>query len=54
MRDDLTQVVNEAHIEHLVGLVENQDFHGGKFNESLSDQIQQTTWRRNEDVNAGL
>ena len=48
--DDLLDVVDEAHVEHGVGFIEDQMAELVEVDESLLDQIQQPTGRRHDDV----
>jgi hypothetical protein len=50
--DDLAQCVDEAEVEHLVGLVEDEDLKRGEADETLLDQVEQTARRGDEDVDA--
>ncbi|VVN29078.1 hypothetical protein PS619_04726 [Pseudomonas fluorescens] len=51
-REDFLHVVHEAHVEHAVGFVEDEDFHVGQINAALAAQIEQTTRAGNEHVDA--
>ena len=45
-------VVNEAHVEHAVGLVKHEVFHVPEIDVTLLFQVEQSTWRGHEDVDA--
>ncbi len=49
---DPPQVVDEAHVEHPVGLVEDQHFHVRQIHEALLHQVQQPAGRGDQDVDA--
>ncbi len=53
-RHDPPQIVNEAHVQHAVGLVEDQDFDAAKIDEALLHEIQQPAGRGDEDIDAGF
>ena len=53
-RHDLADVVDEAHVEHLVGFVEHEDFELGERQRALIDEIEQPAGRGDEDVDAVL
>ncbi len=42
-REDFLHIVNEAHVEHAVGLVEDQDFYMRQVDAALTGQVQQAT-----------
>ncbi len=44
--------MNKAHIEHAIGFIQHQDFDLREINRILMRQIQQTTWRCHQHVNA--
>ena len=50
--DDAADVVDEAHVEHAIGFVENEEFHFGKINIELTGVIEQTAGRGDEKVAA--
>ena len=45
-------VVNEAHVEHAVGLVKHEVFHVPEIDVTLLFQVEQSTWCGHEDVDA--
>src|SRR5206468_185728 len=49
-RNDPLQRVDEAEVEHLVGLVEDEDLELAKAQRALIDQIEQAAGRRDQDV----
>ena len=49
---DLAQRMDEAEVQHLVRLVQDQDFDLGKVGEALLDQIEQAAGRGHQDVDA--
>src|SRR5690606_33245387 len=51
--DDLLHVVDEAHVEHAVGFVEDKILNGGEVHRTLADQIQQRAGAGDEDVEPG-
>ena len=51
---DLAQRVNEAKVEHLVGLVEDEDFDVAELERLLVDQVEQPARRRDEDIGAAM
>ena len=51
-RKDATDIVNEAHIEHAVCFVEHQHLDGGKISGALTREVEQTSWRRDDDIHA--
>ena len=48
--DDAPDVVDEAHVEHPVGLVEDERFDGPQLHESLRHQVEEASGRGDEDV----
>ncbi len=50
--DDLANVVDEAHVEHAIGLVEHQHLHLGKIRGTLLRQIEQAPGSRHQDIAA--
>ena len=48
----LADVVDEAHVEHLVGLVEDEDLHVRQHDSALVDEVEQPAGRGDEDVDA--
>jgi len=53
-RQHFPDVMDEAHVEHAVGLVQHQDFHGGKVDGALADVVEQAAGRGDQDVDAAL
>ena len=51
-RDDLPDVVDEAHVEHAVGLVEDEDFDPVESDGAVLHEVHETPWRGDEDVDA--
>ncbi|MNF77489.1 hypothetical protein D3C84_596370 [compost metagenome] len=51
-REDLLDVMHEAHVEHAVGFVQHQDFHMGQIHGTLADQVEQATGAGHQDVDA--
>src|SRR5580700_7021214 len=49
--DDLTNIVDEAHVEHAVGLVQHEKLHVAKTQRIAPDEIEQPSWCRDEDIN---
>ena len=54
LRDDLPHVVDEAHVEHPVGLVEHEDFDAGEVERAAPDVVEQAARRGDDDVDAAL
>ena len=52
LRDDAHDVLDEAHVEHPVGLVENDVVDFGQRQGTLVQQVEQTARRRDDDVDA--
>ena len=50
--DDPPDVVDEAHVEHPVGLVEDEDLEPVEADVALADQVEQAAGRGDEDVDA--
>ena len=48
----LADGVDEAHVEHLVGFVEDEDFDLGQRQRAALDEIEQAARRGDEDVDA--
>ncbi|MCY1403226.1 hypothetical protein D9M71_183960 [compost metagenome] len=48
--EDLLHVVDEAHVEHAVGFVEDQDFHVGQVDAALADEVEQAAGARDQNV----
>ena len=53
-RHDLADVVDEAHVEHPVRLVQHEDLELAEVDRPLRLQVQETARRRDEDVHAAL
>ncbi len=51
-RNDALDVVNEAHVEHAVGFVENQDFDLVERHGALIDEVEQAAGRCHQDFDA--
>ena len=51
-RQNLLDVMDEAHVQHAVGLVQDQHLDGGQIHEALTGQVQQTAGRGNQNVHA--
>ncbi len=51
-RNYASDIVDEAHIEHTIGLVQNQNLQMTEIHDALSLQIQQAPRRHNQHVNA--
>ena len=50
--DDLADVVDEAHVQHSIGLIEHQHLHLGEVSHALLCEIEQTTGSRHQNVAA--
>src|SRR5262249_39580183 len=50
--DDTTQRNDEAHIEHLIGLVENQDLDVAEINVALLHEVEEPAGRGDQDIDA--
>jgi hypothetical protein len=50
--EDAADVVDEAHVEHAVGFVEDEDLHLAQVDRLLLDVIEEATGRRDDDVHA--
>jgi hypothetical protein len=48
--EDLPDVVNKAHVEHTIGLVENEELHCIEVDEPPSQQVQQSARGRHQDL----
>ena len=48
--DDFLDVVDKPHVEHAVGLIENEDFHLRKIHRALPRVVEQTTGRSDKDI----
>ena len=51
--DDALDVGQEAHVEHPVGLVEDEDLDLAQVRDLLADEVEQATGRRDEDLDPG-
>ena len=51
-RDDALHVVDEAHIEHSISLIEHEDRQFAQIGMALVHQIEQAAWRRDQDIEA--
>ena len=51
---DPPQIVDEAHVEHAVALVENEDLHVGEIDKALLHEVHQAAGRGGEHVDTGL
>ena len=51
--DDPLDVGQEAHVEHPVGLVEDEDLDLAEVGDLLADEVEQPAGRRDEDLDAG-
>jgi hypothetical protein len=49
---DLLDVMDEAHVEHAVGFVEDEDFHVRQIDGFLVGQVEQATWAGDQHVEA--
>ena len=52
-RDDALQGMDEAEVEHLVGLVEHQDLDVAQAQSPAVDEVEEAARRRDENVDAG-
>ena len=52
--DDALDVGNEAHVEHAVGLVDDQDLHAGEQDPAALEQVEQAARGRDQHVDAAL
>ena len=52
-REDLADVADEAHVEHPVGLVEDEDLDPRQVDGPLADVVEQAARRRDDDLGAG-
>ena len=50
--EDLLHVVDEAHVEHAVGFVEDQDLHAGEVDATLASQVEQAAGAGHQHVDA--
>jgi hypothetical protein len=53
-REHALDVVDEAHVEHAVGLVEHEDLDAGEIDGLLTGEIEESAGRRDDDVGAAL
>ncbi len=51
-REDLLDVMDEAHVEHAVGFVQDQDLHMGEVDAALTHQVQQAAGAGHQHVDA--
>ena len=51
-REDLADVGDEAHVEHAIGLVEDEDLDPGEVDRALRDVVEQPAGRRDDDRRA--
>ena len=51
-REDLLDVADEAHVEHVVGFVEDQDLDARQIEGALADMVEQAARGGNQDVDA--
>ena len=54
LRDDLADVVDEAHIEHPVGFIEHEKFHLAETQRVARHEVEQPPGRGDEHVDAVL
>ena len=54
VRDHLFDVVDEAHVQHAVGLVQHENFQFVQLDKALSDQVVQPSRRGYKDIHAAL
>ena len=52
-REDLADVADEAHVEHPVGLVEDEDLDPRQVDRPLAEVVEQPAGRRDDDLGAG-
>ena len=52
-REDLADVADEAHVEHPVGLVEDEDLDPRQVDRPLTEVVEQAAGRRDDDLRAG-
>ena len=52
-REDLADVADEAHVEHPVGLVEDEDLDARQVDGPLAEVVEQAAGRRDDDLGAG-
>ena len=52
VRENLANVTDEAHVEHSVGFIEDEELDMTEVDESLSEHVEETSRGSNEDVNA--
>ena len=51
-RSDFLNVTDEAHVEHAVGFIKDENFNAAETNMALTDQIHQTTRRSDQNMDA--
>ena len=51
---DLLDVRNEAHVEHSVGFVDDQDFDAHQHDPPAAEQIEQPAWRRDQNIDTAV
>ena len=54
MAQNLVDVIDKAHVEHLVGLVENDGPHFVEFHHATANQVLQTAWRGDNNLHTLL
>ncbi len=52
--DDTADIVNKAHVQHAVSLIEHQHFQVAEIHESLPMEVEQTPWRGDQHVDTAL
>jgi hypothetical protein len=52
--DDPADVADEAHVQHAVGLVQDEDLHVAEIDGALAGVVEQAAGRRDDDLRAGL
>ena len=52
--EDRLEVLGEAHVEHLVGLVEHDGAHRAEIERAALDVVERAAGRRDDDVDAAL
>ena len=51
---DFFHIMNEAHVEHAVGFVQDQNFNAGQIEQALALQVEQTAWGGYQDIDAAF
>ena len=46
--------MDEAHVEHAVGFVQDQNFNAGQVEQALALQVEQAAWGGHQDIDAAL